>query len=160
MRDDIAAVPNLTLDQYKEAYLAFLAEFNRQNLETAFAALAPDCEFQPSVELMLGERWLVGREQVIRFFEEVFELLPDWHVDALCFLQAADDVFVTLDRGRGAGRSSGAPTMLDFASIAELRDDLLIARVRQYASWEEGLRAAGLDPSIAADVRRSARSSR
>ena len=156
MRDDIAEVSNLTLDQYEDAYLAFLAAFNRQDLATAFAALTPDCEFS-TVQELLGERWLIGREQVTRFFEEVFEVLPDWHVEPLRFLQAADDVFVTLERGRGTGRSSGAPTVIDFATIAELRDSL-VARVRQYSTWEEGLRAAGFDPSIAADVRRSARS--
>jgi hypothetical protein len=87
-----------------------------------------------------------------------FEVLPDWRVETVRFLQAADDVFITLDRGRGKGRGSGAPSILDFASVAEVRD-LLVVRVRQYTTWEEGLRAAGLDPSIAAGVRRSARSS-
>jgi hypothetical protein len=27
-----------------------------------------------------------------------------------------------------------------------------VVRVHQYTSWEEGLRASGLDPSIVADV--------
>lgn len=55
--------------------------------------MTPDCEFRP-IEELLSERELVGREQVIRFFEEVFELMPDWHVEPVRFLQAGDGVFV------------------------------------------------------------------
>ena len=157
MRDDIAAVANLTLEQYKDVYLTFLAAFNRQDLAAAFAVLAPECEFRPIKEL-LGERVLIGPDEVRRFFDEAFDVLPDWHVESpVRILQATDNTFVTLDRGRGRGRGSGAQAVFDFDTVAELRD-LVVVRVQQYSTWEEGLGAAGLDPSIAADVRKSARS--
>ena len=53
------------------------------------------------------------------------------------FLQANDEVFVTLDRGRGKGRGSGAPVAPEFVSIGEVRG-LTAVRVRQYNSREPG----------------------
>ena len=82
-------------------------------------------------------------------------MMPDWGVESIRILQAGDDVFVTLDRGRGTGRASEAATVLELSNVIELGDRIVV-RIRQYPGWEEGLRAAGLDPSIAADVRRSA----
>jgi ketosteroid isomerase-like protein len=142
---------SLTLDQFKGAYLAGNAAFNRGDFVTAFAGLAPNCEFR-TLEDVPGEPVLVGREQVIAFFEEVFEALPDWQVEPVRILQAADDVFVALERGLGSGRGSGAPTVQEIVTVYELRD-LMAVRVHQYTTWEEGLSASGLDPSIAADVR-------
>jgi ketosteroid isomerase-like protein len=112
--------------------------------------LAPDCEFRTPQD-MPDQQVLVGREQVIALFEQGFEVLPDWQIESVRILQAADDVFVTLDRGRVSGRGSGAPTIQEIATVSELRD-FMVVRVQQYTSWEEGLRASGLDPSTAADV--------
>jgi ketosteroid isomerase-like protein len=141
---------NLTLEQFKDEYLTFLAALNRGDLVTAFAVLAPNCEFRTPQD-MPDQQVLVGREQVIAFFEQAFEVLPDWHIESVRILQAADDVFVALDQGRVSARSSAAPTVQEIATVSELRD-LMVVRVHQYTSWEEGLRASGLDPSIAADV--------
>jgi ketosteroid isomerase-like protein len=139
----------------KAVYLEAIRAFNRRDLKTTFAPLSPDCEFQTAAELFEA-RAFVGAEQVIRFFEEeAFDLLPDWQIEPIHFMQAADDVFVALDRGRGSGRGSGAPGVLDLASVLEFRH-WSVVRVHQYPSWELGLRAAGLDPSIAEDARRPA----
>jgi hypothetical protein len=59
LRDDIAAIPNLTLEQFEGAYLAFVEAFNRGDFVTAFAGLAPDCEFR-TLEDLPGERVIVG----------------------------------------------------------------------------------------------------
>jgi ketosteroid isomerase-like protein len=141
----IQTVPDLTLDEYEKAYLAFLEAWNRKDIATAFAALAPDCEWQSELS-ELGETgaW-VGRDQITRFHQEWFELIADWRVDPVRVLQAGDDTFVTLDRGRGHGRGSGAPLQIDFATVVEIGDGM-VRRVRQYSTWEEGLSAAGLDP--------------
>jgi ketosteroid isomerase-like protein len=137
----------LTLEQFKDVYLTFLAALNRRDLVTAFAVLAPNCEFRTPQD-MPDQQVLVGREQVIAFFEQAFEVLPDWHVESVRILQATDDVFVALDQGRVGSRGSVAPTIQEIATVCELRD-LMVVRVHQYTSWEEGLRASGIDPSIA-----------
>jgi ketosteroid isomerase-like protein len=152
MREDVAAMSYSALGQVKESYVAFLTEFNGRNFAAAFAAIHPDCEFRYP-EGLAGEQVLVGHEQLRAFFEDLFEVMPDWHVESVRVLQAADEVFVTLDRGRGTGRGSGAPTVLELSNVIELRDQLVV-RMRQYPGWEQGLEAAHLDPSIAADVRR------
>ena len=147
---------NLTLEEVKELYLASLAAFNRRDLATAFALMHPDLEFHYP-EGISGEVVLVGHEPVRGFFEDLFEVLPDWQVELVRVVQAADDVFVTLDRGRGTGRGSGAPAVLELANLIELRDGMVV-RMRQYPGWEQGLLAAGLDDSIAADARKPDRS--
>jgi ketosteroid isomerase-like protein len=141
---------NLTLEQFKGVYLTFLAALNRRDLKAAFGMLAPDCEFRTPQD-MPDQQVLVGRERVIALFEQGFEVLPNWQIESVRILQAADDVFVTLDRGRVSGRNSSSPTIQEIATVSELRD-LMVVRVQQYTSWEEGLRASGLDPLIAADV--------
>ena len=133
--------------RYRE-YLTFLSAFNRRDLVTAFAVLAPNCEFRTPPD-MPGHQVLLGREHVIAFFEQAFEVLPDWYIESVRILQEADDVFVALDQGRVSGRSGDAPTVQEIATVSELRDSMVI-RVQQYTSWEEGLRAAGLDPSMSA----------
>lgn len=144
----------MTLDEFKAAYLAFLEAWNRQDIETALAVLAPDCEWHsPLSELAGGHGVWVGRDEIVRFHHEWFELMPGWRVEEPArVLQAGEDTFVTLDRGRGAGRGSGAPVEPAFATVVEIRDGLVV-RIRQYTTWEEGLRAAGLEASIAAEAR-------
>jgi hypothetical protein len=117
--------------------------------------LAPDCEFHSVA--YATERWLVGPEQVCRFFEqEIFGTFPDWRTDPVRFLQAGDGVFVVLMRGQGTGGASRAPTRLDLAAVWELREGVPV-RVREFPTWEEALTAAGLDPSTAAGIRRAER---
>jgi hypothetical protein len=146
---------NPTLDQFRAAWLAGNEAFNRRDFATAFAVLAPDCEFHPVA--YATERLLVGPEQVCRFFEqEIFGAFPDWRTDPVHFLEASDGLFVVLMRGRGTGGASRAPTRLDLAAVWELREGVPV-RVRELPTWEEALTAAGLDPSAAADIRRGER---
>jgi ketosteroid isomerase-like protein len=141
----------------KAAYLAMLRAFNRGDLVTAFALMDADCEFRNGERLVLEAGVFAGRDQVIRFFEELREVVPDWRVENRRFLQGRDGVFVALDHGRGSGRDSGAPVATELVSVLELRD-WLVVRVHQYSDWEDGLRAVGLDPAIAVDVRKAEQS--
>ncbi len=59
----------LTLKQFEAGYREFHAALNRRDLDRAFATLAPDCEFRTINEL-LGERVLVGPDQVRRYWED------------------------------------------------------------------------------------------
>jgi hypothetical protein len=152
----IGALPsNPTLRVARAAYFEAIRAFNRHDFRTAFALLSPECEFQ-TVE-QFEARTLVGAKQVIRFFnEEALDLFPNWNVQTIRFLQAAPGVFVTLDRGRGSGRESGTPVVLDLSSVLQIRR-WRVVRVDQHPTWEEGLNAVGLDPAMAGEVRRSAR---
>jgi hypothetical protein len=144
-------MPNLTLEQFKAAFLIGNEAFNRADFATAFAALPTDCEFHPLA--YATERVLVGPEQVCHFVEqEIFGTFLDWRTDPVRFLQAGEGVFVVLLRGRGTGRTSRVPTRVDLAEVWELREGIPV-RVRELPTWEEALRTAGLDPSTAADIR-------
>ena len=156
IHDHVATVSNPTLEQFRAAFLAGNEAFNRGDFATAFAGLAPDCEWHPLA--YATERVLVGPEEVCRFFaEEIFGTFSDWRTDPVDFLQAGDGLFVVLLRGRGTGGASGAPTRVDLAEVWELREGVPV-RVRELPTWEEGLSAAGLDPSTAATVRGAGRS--
>ena len=146
---------NPTLGQFRAAFLAGNEAFNRGDFATAFAGLAPDCEWHSVA--YATERVLVGPAHVCRFFEqEIFGTFPDWRSDPVHFLQAGDGVFVVLLSGRGTGGASRAPTRLDLAEVWELREGVPV-RVREFPTWGEALSAAGLDPSTAAGIRRAER---
>jgi len=51
-------MPNPTLEQFRALFVAGNEAFNRGDFATAFAALAPDCEFHP---LRVRDRACVGR---------------------------------------------------------------------------------------------------
>jgi ketosteroid isomerase-like protein len=147
----VGAVRNPTLEQFRAVFLAGNEAFNRGDFTSAFAGLAPDCEWHPLA--YATERALVGREQVCRFFEhEIFGTFPDWRTDPVDFLQAGDGVFVVFLRGSGTGPASGVPTRVDLAEVWELREGIPV-RVREFPTWEDALTAAGLDPSAAARAR-------
>jgi ketosteroid isomerase-like protein len=143
---------NPPLELFKAAFQAGNEAFNRGDFATAFSALAPECEFYPLA--YATEEVLTGPEEVSRFFEdEIFGMFSEWRTEAVEFVQTGDGVFVVLLRGRGTGRASGAVVRADLAEVWELRDGIPM-RVREFVTWEEALRAAGLDPSSAAEVRK------
>jgi ketosteroid isomerase-like protein len=145
---------NLTLGQFRAAFLAGNEAFNRGDFASAFAVLPPDCEWLSVA--YATERVLVGPEQVCRFFEEeLFGTFREWHSEPIHFLQAGDGVFVVLLSGHGTGSSSGAPVHLDLAEVWEFRAGVP-AGVREFSHWEEALSAAGLDPSSAGELRKTA----
>ena len=143
---------NLTLGQFRAAFLAGNDAFNRGDFTAAFAALSPECEWHSVA--YATERVLVGPDQVCRFFQdEIFGMFQEWRSDPVHFLQAADGVFVVLMSGHGTGVSSGAPVHLDLSEVWELRGGVPV-RVQEFPSWEEALNVAGLDPSRASELRK------
>jgi ketosteroid isomerase-like protein len=129
-----------------------LREVNRGDFATAFAGLAPDCEWHPFESALEGP--LVGPKQVCHYFEDVIGTFPDLQNEPVHFLQVDDSVFVVLHRWRGSGRASGARTGINHAQVWELQEGIPV-RVREFLHWEEALSAAGLDPASAVDLRRA-----
>lgn len=156
MYDHMAKVSNPTLEQFKVAFLVGNEAFNRGDFATAFAGLAPDCEWHPLA--CATERVLVGPGEVcVSSSRRSSTRSGTGAPTLLTSCRAGDGVFVVLLRGRGTGRASRAPTRVDLAEVWELREGVP-ARVREFPTWEEALSAAGLDPSTAADFRRGERS--
>ena len=151
MEDDAVTASSPALEQFKAAILIGNEAFNRGDFATAFAGLAPDCEWHPFESAPEGP--LVGPGQVCRFFEDILGTFPNLQNEPVHFLQVSDSVFVVLHRWRGSGRASGARTGIDHGQVWELREGIPV-RVREFLHWEEALGAAGLDPAIADDIRR------
>ena len=147
---------NPTLAQFRALVLAANEAFNRGDFATAFAALAPDCEWHPFEESAEGGV-LVGPEQVARFFADLADTFPGFRNEPVHFLQVGDGVFVVLWRVRGTGGASSVPTAIAHGGLWELREGVPV-RVREFTTWEETLSAAGLDPSTAAELRGAERS--
>jgi len=59
--------------------------------------------------------------------------------------------------GLGTGGASGARAPLPLAEVWELRAGVPV-RVSEYTRWEAALRAAGLDPATAGELRRAEQS--
>jgi ketosteroid isomerase-like protein len=156
-------VSNPTLEQFKAAFHAAQEAWNRGDFASAYAGLAPDCEYRPWDEFLdaastggQAGRVLIGPGEVGRYFEEIFETFPDFSNEAVRIVDAGAGVFVTLNRARGTGGASGVSVAVAHGAVWELREGIVV-RVREFPSWEEALSAAELDPSIAAETRAAER---
>lgn len=152
MEDRTATASSPALGQFKAAFLVGNEAFNRGDFATAFAGLAPECEWHPFESAPEGP--LVGPEQVCRFFEDILGTFPNLENEPVHFLQVSNSVFVVLHRWRGTGRASGARTGIDHGQVWELREGIAV-RVREFLHWEQALSAAGLDPASAVGLRRA-----
>jgi ketosteroid isomerase-like protein len=151
IRDTVCEVPNPTLEEFEAALRGFPAAFNARDFAAAWGALPADCEFHRIQEHVENEV-LIGPDHVRAYFERLIEDLPDWSIEHARILQAGDGVFVVLAYGKGHGRASGAPVSIHLGSIIELRDGVPF-RLREYPTWEQALAVAGLEPSLATEVK-------
>jgi hypothetical protein len=129
------------------------ASFDRRDLELNFLYFAPECEFEfPPAMQTLGIpasfRGLEGRNEGI---SEIFEVWGS-ELEPLYLLDLGNRL-LNLGFWHIRGRASAVPLDQELAQLVTLRDGL-IARDQNFNSWEEGLRAAGLEPdAIALPVR-------
>jgi ketosteroid isomerase-like protein len=146
-------MPNPTLEQFEAAARAGVEAFNRRDFAAAFGGLPSDCEWHLP-QNFAPEGVLVRPEQVCSWFDDWSESVPDWSNQLARVLEADDGVFVVLVHGKGSGRASGAAAVFDLGHIWELREGVPF-RVREFATWEETLEAAGMSPALAKEVRRA-----
>jgi ketosteroid isomerase-like protein len=83
-----------------------------------------------------------GLDGLSRYLREWLEPFSEYHVDNLDYIEAGDCVLVP-SRQWGVGAGSGARVELELITLYELRDGR-IARVHQYDTMDEALKAAGL----------------
>jgi ketosteroid isomerase-like protein len=82
-----------------------------------------------------------GTMEFIAAWTEGFD---DWQLEVEDYLDAGDQVVVILTQ-RGTARGSQMPVEMHFSQVWTLRDGKQV-RMQMYASPEEGIRAAGLEP--------------
>jgi ketosteroid isomerase-like protein len=125
------------------------ASFERRDFELYLHFVTPDAEFEfPSSMQTLGLagsfRGHEGRTEALNKIFEVWgsELEPAYMVDL-------GDRVLNLGFWHTQARASGVPLEQEFAQLSTLRDGLVF-RDQIFFSWEEGLRAAGLEPDVIA----------
>ena len=116
--------------------------FNAGEFDTAFASLAPDCEWHvlPST---FETGVLKGRDAVVQFFRDVLEGAR-WTVHAVDFIDAGTGQVLIHQRGRFEGRTTGIGDSVDFFQLWEIGEEGLVTRVREFDERDDALRAAGL----------------
>jgi ketosteroid isomerase-like protein len=85
-----------------------------------------------------------GHEGLIQGLEQFSEAFEPWEIRPERALDFGDRV-LALGSFRGTARAGGIEWEQDFSQLVTLENGLVV-RDRFFYSWEQGLRAAGLDP--------------
>jgi len=85
-----------------------------------------------------------GHDGLIEGLERFSEAFESWEIRPARALDLGDRV-LALGHFKGKARASGVEWEQKFSQLVTLEDGL-VARDRFFYSWEQGLRAAGLEP--------------
>jgi ketosteroid isomerase-like protein len=119
--------------------------FDRRDFELNLLYFAPDTEFEspPAWQTLGMPASFRGHEGRIDGMNKVFEVWGS-ELEPLYVLDLGDRL-LNLGLWHIRGRASGVPLDQELAQLVTLRDGLVI-RDQNFTSWEQGLRAAGLEP--------------
>jgi ketosteroid isomerase-like protein len=137
----------------RRVVLSGWASFDRRDFELNFLFFAPDAEFEfpPGMQTLGVAGSFRGHEGRMEALEKIFEVWGSELEPA--YVLDLGDRLLNLGFWHTQGRASGVPLEQELAQLATVRDGLVI-RDQNFFSWEEGLRAAGLEPdAIALPVR-------
>jgi ketosteroid isomerase-like protein len=129
----------------RRAFISGWAAFNRRDFKLMLVRYAPDVEFEfdPGQQALdLGGIFL-GHEGIVDGLGQLAEGL-DMKFEPAYVLDLGDRV-LGLGFYRAQARASGVQLKGEIAQLTTPRDGL-VARDKSWYAWEEGLRAAGLDP--------------
>jgi ketosteroid isomerase-like protein len=134
----------------RRALLSGWASFDRRDFEVNVLYFAPDAEFEfpfgmQTLGLTDSFQGHQGRIEALGKIAEVWgssELEPAYMLDL-------GDRLLNLGFWRTEASTSGVPLEQELAQLLTLRDGL-VTRDQNFFSWEEGLRAAGLEPDAIA----------
>jgi hypothetical protein len=101
-------------------------------------------EFNPGQQTLgLGGKFH-GHEGVIRGLSDLAEGWSSWKIEPAYLVDLGDEL-ITLGFLHAQARASGLELEGEFAQLLTLRDGL-VGHEQGWSTWEEALRAAGLDP--------------
>lgn len=115
--------------------------FNRRDLEAFLALVDPAVRFTPYVVAVEGR--YAGHDGIRRWWHELLEVYPDWHVDLVRVRDLGARTLSVLQLG-GHGGESGTPVDQTLFQLAEWSGEGRMIRVSHHASEAEALEAAGL----------------
>jgi hypothetical protein len=134
----------------RRSVLSGWGAFNRRDFKLRRLFYAPDVEtglaFDPQALGLSGmPRGLAEAEQALSEFDQSW---GSWELE-LAYILDLGDRLLNLGFQHARGRASGVPLDGEFAQLNTLREGLVM-REQAWFRWEEGLRAAGLDPDAIA----------
>jgi ketosteroid isomerase-like protein len=115
--------------------------FNRRDLDAFLALMDPGVEFTPYVVVVEGG--YQGHDGVRRWWQDLFEVFPDWHVEPMEVRDLGNLTLATLRLG-GHGGESGTPVNQMLWQLAEWSIHSKVVRVSHHSNEAEALEAAGL----------------
>ena len=133
----------------RRAQVSGWAAFNRRDFELMVVRFAPDIEFEfnPGMQTLGLEGVHRGHEGVLQALEKFAEVW-DWELEPAYAVDLGDRG-VGLGFVRSHARASGVRLEQEFAQLVTMRAGL-ITFDQAFFSWDEGLRALGLDPDAIA----------
>ena len=127
-----------------EAFKRAMDAFNRRDLEAWLSDLDPAVEWHPALGVGLeGDAAVLrGREEVSKWFQDLFETFDDLRFEVSEFRDLGDEL-LALGRGHAQGAESGVEIDSPLAWLVRFQKGK--ARwVRSYLDPKEALEAAGL----------------
>ena len=131
----------------RRAVVSGWAAFARRDFELMLVRYAPDVEveFQPGLQTLdLGGTYH-GHAGLVEGLSKLFEVLDALKAEPAYILDLGNSL-LNLAFNRARGRASGVPVEQTVAQLLAAREGL-VTREQSFFSWEEGMRAAGLDPN-------------
>jgi ketosteroid isomerase-like protein len=125
----------------------------RQDWDLMLTRYAPDVEWHTPeggfATLGFSDKYRghAGVREAMSQFSEAYER---WEMRLACVLDLGDRL-LNMGMFDGRARASGVDWQQPFAQLITVRDGLVTHECSFY-SWEDGLRAAGLDPSMVAEL--------
>ena len=126
------------------------ASFDRRDFELNFLYFAADTQFEfpPAMQALGIPASFRGHEGRIEGMNNIFEVWGS-ELEPVYLLDLGDDRLLNLGFWHIRGRASGVPLDQELAQLITVRHGLVI-RDQNFNAWEEGLRAAGLNPDAIA----------
>ena len=122
-----------------------VAAINARDLDGYLACCTEDIEIQ-IVSLAAVGGVYSGWEAIHRFWEDIADTSPDFHIEIERIEPTSDGGVVALMRVNATGRTTGIRLMDDSptANLYDFREGK-VSRVRIFNDREQGLAAAGID---------------
>jgi uncharacterized protein len=129
----------------RRAVVSGWAAGNRRDFKLMLVRYSPAVEFEFTTgQQTLGLGTFRGHAGMIDLLGKLDEVWGSWELEAAYVLDLGDRVLV-LGFLRIRGRASGVELGQEYAQLITVREGL-VTHDQNFYSWEEGLRAAGLDP--------------
>ena len=134
----------------RRAVVSGWASANRGDFDVMLVRYAPDVEitFDPSFEPLGLTGPYRGHDGVIEMIRGIEDAWPTWELKPVAAVDLGDRV-VLLGTLRVRGNVSGMELESEISQLQVARDGL-VGSQRDFLSWDDGLRAAGLDPAAIA----------